>query len=864
MDAPGTGPGLLRINSERMDRKARIAVYLMFFLSGAAGLVYEVVWLRMLILVFGSTQFAVGTILTAFMGGLALGSFLFGRRIDRHGNPLRLYGLLELGIGLYALLIPLLFDLLVPVYTTIWNRFAPSFFTFSLIRFGFIMLVLIVPTSLMGGTLPILSKFVTRREDAIGMSVGTLYAINTFGAVVGTAAAGFFLIAAFGSRATLLTAAAINLVIGLFSLLLSRGREPAEAAHVSTVPEPLEDRPAIPRDARLLLLIVGGTGFVAMIYEIAWTRVLALIIGSSVYAFTIMLTTFLVGLALGAAVVAGLADRVRGRYAIELLIGLLAGTAVAAFGTLLTFNQLPYYFTRLYHLVRGNQPLIFAIEFLIAFVVMLLPTLLIGGIFPLVLRHCSERISRLGRSVGSVYASNTVGTILGSFLAGFFLIPLVGIQGSILLAISLDLLLAAILVIGATGGLRRLTGWSLPLRLGGVAVLVLLGVGLNLASPSWNTLVMNSGVYQYAEGFEKDQLTPEGFMEFAVGDFDLLFYEEGMTVSVMVVYQDSADSYFLAVNGKIDASSSGDMPTQLLSGHLPVLLTQDASNALVIGYASGITVGAVTRHALEEITAVEIEPAILRGSRYFNAFNNKPMEDPRVRIIKNDGRNYLLVNDEKYDVIISEPSNPWMTVAANLFTREFFELGASRLKPGGVFTQWLQMYGMSTEDLKVLLRTFRSVFPHVLVFNTIDRADLVLVGARHPLSFDLGELKSRMSELSVGVDLRRIKVETPQDLLSYFVFGDKELDSLLGEGPINTDDNALIEFRAPKSLTMETRDANMDVIRAVTVDPTLYVTGLDDPARRREHQIEMTRAFLRRNLYDRAAASSRAAADPGS
>ncbi len=864
MDAPGTGPGLLRINSERMDRKARLAVYLMFFLSGAAGLVYEVVWLRMLILVFGSTQFAVGTILTAFMGGLALGSFLFGRRIDRHGNPLRLYGLLELGIGLYALLIPLLFDLLVPVYTTIWNRFAPSFFTFSLIRFGFIMLVLIVPTSLMGGTLPILSKFVTRREDAIGMSVGTLYAINTFGAVVGTAAAGFFLIAAFGSRATLLTAAVINLVIGLFSLLLSRGREPAEAAHVSTVPEPLEDRPAIPRDARLLLLIVGGTGFVAMIYEIAWTRVLALIIGSSVYAFTIMLTTFLVGLALGAAVVAGLADRVRGRYAIELLIGLLAGTAVAAFGTLLTFNQLPYYFTRLYHLVRGNQPLIFAIEFLIAFVVMLLPTLLIGGIFPLVLRHCSERISRLGRSVGSVYASNTVGTILGSFLAGFFLIPLVGIQGSILLAISLDLLLAAILVIGATGGLRRLTGWSLPLRLGGVAVLVLLGVGLNLASPSWNTLVMNSGVYQYAEGFEKDQLTPEGFMEFAVGDFDLLFYEEGMTVSVMVVYQDSADSYFLAVNGKIDASSSGDMPTQLLSGHLPVLLTQDASNALVIGYASGITVGAVTRHALEEITAVEIEPAILRGSRYFNAFNNKPMEDPRVRIIKNDGRNYLLVNDEKYDVIISEPSNPWMTVAANLFTREFFELGASRLKPGGVFTQWLQMYGMSTEDLKVLLRTFRSVFPHVLVFNTIDRADLVLVGARHPLSFDLGELKSRMSELSVGVDLRRIKVETPQDLLSYFVFGDKELDSLLGEGPINTDDNALIEFRAPKSLTMETRDANMDVIRAVTVDPTLYVTGLDDPARRREHQIEMTRAFLRRNLYDRAAASSRAAADPGS
>ncbi len=835
-------------------------VFFFFFLSGAAGLLYEVIWLRMLILIFGSTQFAVGTILTAFMGGLALGSFLFGRIIDRREDPLRLYGLLEIGIGLYALAVPFLFDALVPIYRFIWRSFEPGFFSFSLLRFCFISLILIVPTSLMGGTLPILSKFVTRREERIGVSVGSLYAVNTFGAVIGTAVTGFLLLPVLGTRNSIMLAATLNLAIGLTSVFLARkepravvsGRKPegeAVSGTGSVVPMPAE--------ARLLLWIIAGTGFVALMYEIAWTRVLSLIIGSSVYAFTIMLTTFLVGLAVGAIIVARISDRLRGRYAIEGLIFLLTGTAVTAFGTLLLFNGLPYRFARLYHGIGENGAMIFILKFAMSFAVMLVPTMFMGGVFPLVMRYCSERLSLLGRSVGIVYASNTAGTILGSFLTGFFLIPLIGIQSSILLAIMLDLLLAILLVVGVTKGMRRVTGWSMGRRAAAAMVLILLGTGIHFGAPGWDTLVLNSGVYQYANDLEEKDLTPDGFFDFTSGDFELKYYKEGMTTTVMIVLQKSSNSILLMVNGKIDASSIGDMPTQLLSGHLPTLLVGRPRKALIIGYASGITVGAVAQHPYEEITAVEIEEAILEASRYFDGHNHRPLEKPNVRVVRNDGRNYLLVNEEKYDVIISEPSNPWMTIAANLFTKEFFELGRARLSEGGVFAQWLQIYGMFPEDVKALVRTFHSVFPHVMVFNTIEDSDLVLMGSERPLTFDLEDIGRRMSELPVAVDLKRIEITTPQDMLSYFVFGDEELEALAGPGPINTDDNALIEFHAPKSLHTETREANVAEIKKVTVDPTKYVAGLEDPARRRAHEVAQIEAFLRREKYDRARELSR-------
>jgi len=798
----------------------------------------------MLILIFGSTHFAVSTVLTAFMGGLALGAYFLGRWIDRRWDPITVYGLLEMGIGLYALLVPFLFTLLLPVSRWLWLAFSPSFYVFSILRFIFVGALLVLPCAFMGGTLPVLSRFVSRRGESMGLGVGTLYGVNTFGAVVGTAATGFALIPSLGVQRSIYLAATLNLLLGGAALLLARKAR-------SEAPEPSAaggGRVTIPGTLKMILFAFGCSGFIAMLYEIAWTRVLALIIGSSVYAFTVMLTTFLIGLAAGASLMSRFADRLALRWGSTAVAALMAGTGTAAFGTLLLFHRLPYFFSLAFHWIHSNaspareQLLLFSLEFFLAAAVMLPPTFLLGGMFPLIVRLCGDALPLVGRSVGTAYASNTAGTILGSALGGFAVVPFAGIQGSILIAIVMNLLLAALLV-------ATQRAHPLRLRFPAAALCVLAGVGLWMHQPKWNALLMNSGVYQYAADMEESDLTAAGFYQYTQGDFDLHFYKEGVTATVMVAGERSTRDIWLSVNGKIDASSYGDLQTQILSGHLPVLFADDPRDVVVIGYASGITVGAVTQHEIRSLTAVEIEPAILEASREFKEHNHDPLSDPRVKVVTADGRNFLLVTPDRYDVIISEPSNPWMTVASNLFTREFFEVGRERLNPGGVFAQWLQLYGMQPVDLKALARTFASVFPNVLVFNTIPEADLVLLGSERPLRFDSETLGRRMSALDIAVDLGRVRVFGVPDLMSYFLMGTRELRAFAGEGPLNTDDNALIEFHAPRSLHFETRDENRKALIAHAADPLDYV--VHPPSSPEEKAIyfgHLAESFLRRGM----------------
>ncbi|MGH9869191.1 MAG: fused MFS/spermidine synthase [Candidatus Polarisedimenticolia bacterium] len=830
----------------------RAAVLVLFFLSGAIALVYEVLWLRMLILIFGSTQFAVATVLTAFMGGLALGSVVLGRVVDRRVDPLRLYGLLEVGIGLYALAVPWLFGLLVPLSRWAWSRYEPDFYAFSLLRFVFVLLVLLVPTFLMGGTLPVLSRFAAPRADRAGTSPGALYAVNTGGAVAGTVAAGFLLIPAWGVTRALWIGAGLSLVVGIAAMVLDARHRSTRAPRAAEAGDAAA--PALPR---VLLIAAASSGFISMLLQIAWTRVLALLLGGSVYAFTVMLATFLAGLAAGAAVVArrGRRGDAVGAAAVNGLIACLAGTAVLVVATMMLFHEMPYWFARLYHMVpkaARAEGWIAALQFGVAGAVMFPATMVLGGVFPLALQACAPG-GRIGRSVGHVYAAGTLGTIAGSFLGGFFLIPAVGIRASLLIAVVLAILVA----VGLAAAARESGMGRRVLVSGGLAIL---GAALVAAAPPWDTMMMNSGVYQYVDDMNESHLSRAGFHRFMVEGLDLEYYKEGIVTSVMVTRDTASEAMLLAVNGKIDASSEGDLPTQVLSGHLPMLLTpREPESALVIGFASGITVGAVTRHPVESVTAVEIEPAILEASRFFDPWNHRPLEDPRVRVARNDGRNLLLMDTRRHDVIISEPSNPWMTVASNLFTREFFELGRRRLAPGGVFAQWLQIYGMSTADVQALARTFRAAFPHVLVFNTIEDADLILLGSEEPLTCDPAELSRRMARAEVALDLSRVGVESPEDLMTYFLLGSDDVERLTGEGPLNTDDNALIEFRAPRSLHAETRQVNVALLKRHTAVSVPCAPPPGDVAAQREHAVRLADAFARRRMWDRATAAITAA-----
>jgi spermidine synthase len=868
----------------RTDRPAVVwAVLLCFFASGASGLVYQVVWVRELVLVFGATTFAVSTVLTAFMGGLALGSFYFGRRSESIARPLRLYGVLEIGIGLYGLAVPFIFAALPVIYHPIWRWLQLSFFTLSLVRFFFAALVLILPTALMGATLPVLASYYARDDHHIGLRVGSLYALNTFGAVIGAAVTGFALIPLLGMHATTAMAAAINITLGLVALRISRLEEADAPASdqsdsrlkktiVETLKQATSAAPAkrkkesaaerekvsfitddnLSRRALIAVLVsFAVSGFIALAYEVIWSRVLALIIGSSVYAFSIMLTTFLTGLAAGAAVVSRFADRIRRPLMAFAVIEI--GVGITSFIGAHMFNDLPYVFVQLYRIIGSHSftVLLFA-RFLISALVMIGPTLLLGALFPLVVRliSTSSAARTSGRTVGEAYAANTIGAIVGSFASGFILIPFLGLLGSLRLCAALNFVVAAVLFAtrraGATAAPQEkgaasprpreterrrpanATRLSPATRLGletwaGLTVSALCIVGIVLLEPAWDSQVMSSAVYRYAPQLSNKSKS-ELFDYLRRGQGESIFYKEGITATVAV--QRLGDGRVLKVNGKPEASTTGDMPTQILIGSLPLLVRQQTDEVLLIGLGSGVTLGSVEQFPVKRVTCVELEPAVVEATRYFEDVNNRPLADPRLRLISNDGRNFIYTTDEKFDVIISEPSNPWLTGVANLFTLEYFKRGAERLKDDGLFGQWLQLYEMAPEDVRTLVATFHAAFPCVYVFRGAE-GDLMLLGSKIDRKLDLSVIQSHFDEPLIAADLKRIKTTHASDLLSRFYLGPQEVANLTNGARLNTDDNALIEFNAPRRVgtTEETVERNVRQLLAQAVSPLAYLEG---------------------------------------
>lgn len=783
-------------------------VLLCFFLSGFSGLLYEVLWLRMLILIFGSTTLAVSTVLTSFMGGLALGSFLFGRIMDRQKRPLLFYGLLEGVIGLYALMVPWLFTLLIPAYRVIWAQFHPNFYGFTLMQFLLVSVVLVVPTTCMGATLPILSKWAVQREKTLGVTIGRLYALNTFGAVLGTALSGFFLLPLLGVQKTLGVAVAVNLLVALSILILFR-RSPAPIISpepkVMDKKEPFQPKLSLPPLSKGVLysVLVGIalSGFISMIYEVAWSRTLSLLVDSSVYGFSIMLTTFLVGIALGSFVFSKKVDTL-GHQGFA-WAWLQIGIGVFAFLSLVFFQELPYWYLLLYRSLGKSINLLLTGKFLLAFFIMLAPTLFMGALFPLTIKIYTSNLKQVGRMVGNIYTINTIGCILGSFAGGFFLIPLLGIRDTILLGIGLNLLLGLYLLLITPAPRYSLKWITAP-------AVFLVTLGILGFPPAWKAPLMVSGVYIYAHNFENT--SHQQLMDmYEPKNEPLLFYKEGYTCTISVHKSRRTGTIYMKSNGKVEASTKGDMPTQVLVGQLPMLLAPHLDEVLVVGMGSGVTVGSVTPFPAKKITLVELEKAVIEGSHFFDQVNNRPLEDPRMLLRVADARNYLLVTPDQYDVIISEPSNPWMAGVANVFTREFFQLGYTKLKPAGVFCQWLQLYKISPESFRTVLTTFHSVFPYVYVFQPQSK-DLAMVGFKQKPDLSLARIEERMKWKLVEQDLKRIGVTDLKNLTSRFMMGPAEVAAVTRGGILNTDDNALIEFSTPKTLFSETEDLNAQIL----------------------------------------------------
>jgi len=804
-----------------------------FFLSGATGLIYEVLWARMLGLVFGATTLAVSTVLAAFMGGLALGSALAGLTGTRVKRPVRAYGLLEIGIALYALAVPLLFSLVDNLYALIWQQFHPGFFVFSLWRFLLSCVMLLVPTTLMGATLPLLSAALVRSVGQTSTSVTKLYTRNLAGAICDTLVAGFLLLPTFGVRATIYTAAMINIIIGLVTILADRRTETVSSAATDeprapskeeaefgidesppnshVMHEPTSDHAGTAVDAKFWLLCAFVSGFVTISAQVAWTRMLAMIIGSSTYAFSIVVALFLLGLSSGAFVIArkGLAGKLRAAVLkIELAI------ALSLFLSLVVVNLIPGLLIATgLRLHIGSWGGLLTLQIISAALLILLPAFLMGMIMPFVLVWAGTNTkSQSVRLVGRTYAVNTIGAIVGAFVAGFVFIPRFGTRFTILFAAALCL------IVGWFAYQPKVEVQDRDLHRAVAAGLTLvLIIALFLAAPNMHKGNFSIGAYDSlvrvlakSRGGVGEGSVQQGGPEI----HELLMYEEGPTATVSV--RKDWDITSMAINGRTNASDREDMPTQVMLGQMPLLLAPNLKKALVVGYATGVTAGAMLQSPIESLECVELEPATINGSRFFEHVNNHPLDDPRLHLIIEDARTYLRVTPTRYDIIVSEPSHPWVPGVANLFTREFFQLGHDRLNDDGIFVQWLQIYQLSTDSLRSVLATFHKTFPHVLVFR-VEGAwkgkDLLLVGSKSSLTLD--RIEERISDPRISAELARVNIKSEADLRAWYVCDETRLAPAVAGAVINTDDNMHIETTVPREAFRPLLETNATWIQSL-------------------------------------------------
>ncbi|MCG8554003.1 MAG: fused MFS/spermidine synthase [Proteobacteria bacterium] len=949
-----------------------------FFLSGASSLVFQLIWSRMLQHVFGSTSIAVSSVLSVFMGGLALGAWLCGRYADAIAAPLRLYALAELAIACCGLLVPELVHpggFLADVNALLLRQFGADATLLVFARFVCVVPILIVPTTLMGATLPLLARhFVgpAEQRNAVSRRVGTLYAVNTFGALAGVFVAGFLLLPHVGMHRTNLVAVLANALLGMSIIVLSRCRgthstdeglrSPAQPPpRPRAWPRSRSEQPSLPAPViRAAGVVFAVSGFVSLLYEVVWTRALLSTIGSSVYAFSVILLAFLAGIAGGGALAsalggpsahlplrvalvagvlsliangpllvhegasaaalatafcwgvvvwtASLATKRAGApvdpdvrelrsgtvpqlgpltipLAAALLnmwvtpspIGGMAASVVACgallVGLLVTLRKRPLalvaavqFFVAaatltsdiwadeisvafaasvvpFYDTLADNVGLVMSTMLMTALLLVLPAALGAGAMFPLTMRLCGRGGTHVGHDVGALYTANTVGAILGAWLAGFVFMPQLGMQATLHLGIGFNLLAGLMLVLSGSASAGPNEKQRPPHRFATNAIAIVVPAALAalyLASVQpnsplhWNVARMTLGVFRLS--LARDALDEEAWAQ-----PQILYYKDGLSTTVTV--ERWGRHYALKNNGKVEASNGDDMTTQIMVAALPLLLHPSSGNnldAAMIGYGSGVTAGAALQFPLRHLEVIELERATVEAGIHFShvshmryAFDHFPyVEVPRLTLINDDARNYLAAADRRYDVIISEPSNPWLSGVANLFTEDHFRASKIRLKPAGIYCQWIQLYELSPYNVKSLYRTFASQFEHVLAFvSEAGSSDTILLGSDAPLHLDLKRLSKAMESPAVSAELDRAGVSSPFDLLARVLFADRaevmsytRIEERLSQGewsrrdagynsepcptrtcrrrpaPLNTDDNARIEFAAPRDL----------------------------------------------------------------
>ncbi len=785
----------------------------LFFCSGISGLIYQVLWLRILSLVFGVTIFAVSTVLASFMAGLAVGSFGAGKLADRLRNPLAAYGVTEVLIGLTALVTPELILGLQGVYQALYGALGGAPLLVGAVRIVLAFLILLVPTSLMGATLPIVIKSSLMRSEGLSQNVSLLYAVNTFGAIIGAGTAGFFLVGSLGIRSTTNVAAAINLLVGVAALLAARrlasgsqgardgGRElQATGRGARAVNDLLDAEPHVvtrgtngkvadgvlaaakplapdPRPLTPALLVVfwafGISGCLSLAYEVVWSRVLAMFFNSSVYAFTVMLCTVLFGIALGSY---ALNPFMRRRWNWVLVFAILElAVALTAVLSIITLSDM-YSLTAVLQDTPGiRRVLSTPIRFMafVSFVAIFPPMFLLGMTFPVAARIYAADAADAGRRIGAIYSANVFGAIFGSVIAGFLLIPHLGSQHSLALLAAGNLLVGLALLWAARGVAPRVRA------LVALVPLVLLGVVV-LRAPD-----MYANIFAGREQFLRERpFVAED--SFCAGP--TVWYEESLENTVSVVRTPS-DVYCLFTNSRGQTNTDpGLVRYHRLIGHFGMLLHPNPRDVLVVGLGGGATPGAASQWEDARVDVVELSDGVVHAAPYFADASYDVVNQPNVHLRVDDGRNYLLLTNKRYDVVTADIIRPNDAGAANLYSADYYRLVRHVLKDDGLMVQWLAPF--SDYQYKLLMRTFLDVFPYVTLWSGGD----LLVGSKSPITVDPAVLAAKFQPSRHADALAEVGLTDAQQVLDMYNANRDEMLGVAGPGPIITDNFPYVEY----------------------------------------------------------------------
>ncbi|MGH0035404.1 MAG: fused MFS/spermidine synthase [Myxococcota bacterium] len=796
----------------------------LFFLSGAAGLVYQVLWMRSLGLFFGSDMYGVSIILSTFMGGLAIGSLAGGRLAEWSWRPLMLYGLAELGIGLFAVSFSSILQMFEPLLLSVYPAEGASTGGYHLMRVVLASATLLVPTTLMGATLPLILRHFIRTRSVLGGMAAYFYAINTLGALVGTLVAGFILLPYLGmSNATLCTAA-INFLVGTVCTVLGLRASIPEQMH-DAVDEPasaaLDPLPGVPAEVRrriafAALLALGISGFGSFALEVVWTRILLISFSATVYSFASMLSCFLFGIFLGSALISRIVDDHEDPVGLFALLELGVAACVAALCLLI--NAVPGLFGTMLGNVAALMPFAKGYSLVVAtlgasFVLLVIPTTLLGATFSVALRIYTTNVAQVGSRTGNLYFSNTLGAIVGSLGAGLVLIPAIGTRGSLSL---IALLFAAngLYLAFSRRGLTRLRPALQPLLGAAAVVLVLAAVGLSLP-------------YRVALNFNQN----------AGAETELLYHSEGIQNTIDVVRSRSGVTS-LIIGGNVEADNGYTQRRHfVLKGHLPLVFLEDPKDVLVVGLGMGITLRSTTRHpGLERVDVVELAPEILAAQAHLRDVNDDVARNDLVHIRIDDGRSYMKMSDRTYDMVTADPIHPKVSRVGYLYTKEYYQSIKERLGEGGVVCQWMPIYQISPKRLRSAMKSFAEVFPNA-TFWYVKNHGLFVAKVDSPV-IDYELLAERFQDPAVRDDMASVDIDSPEEFLALMLMGPDEVRAFIDadpDVPVNTDDYPYLEYFVPGDLFYTPED-NVRALVKHLVDPTQFVRNQppDSVARVRE------------------------------